>query len=224
MNRFKTATKQALYTTFSFSIFITPIGIGIISAILTPNLTTPVRIAFGIGLFVGMIGALASIELKKLPDYLKSPAPIEQPVNKNYSKYVSSEAQDKKKSFNYSNNNGEFCIGLFPYQFVLKFSKASKTYIHLYNDPETIKTIAIVKDKSNIYDIDDATQYDTSSRVRALKLNQIAVLQNNHGYYAAIKILAIKDDSRGDDVDEVEFEYVIQTNCSPDFTSCKKKD
>ena len=38
-----------------------------------------------------------------------------------------------------------------------------------------------------------------------------------NGFFAAIKIIGIKDDTRGASNDEVTFEYLIQTNGSPKF-------
>ena len=76
-----------------------------------------------------------------------------------------------------------------------------------------------MKDFSDINLISDARIYNTSSRVRIPAINQIVLLQNINGYYAAIIIHALKDDSRGDLNDEVTFKYVIQTNGSPDFTN-----
>ncbi len=55
--------------------------------------------------------------------------------------------------------------------------------------------------------------------MRRPSINEIAVMQNTNGFYSAIKILDIKDDTRMDNNDEVTFEYVIQTNGSPDFTN-----
>jgi len=103
--------------------------------------------------------------------------------------------------------------------FELKFSKASDQSIHVYNDPPSILTIALVKDVSKIELITDARNYDTSSRTRSPAINQIVLLQNRNGFYAAIKIRSIKDDSRGALSDEVTFEYMIQMNGSPDFTN-----
>ena len=40
-------------------------------------------------------------------------------------------------------------------------------------------------------------------------LEIIAVFENNNGKLLAIKILGIKDDSRGDDSDELHFRYKI---------------
>ena len=121
--------------------------------------------------------------------------------------------------FDYSNNNGMYCIGQNELMFEIYFSKASNSCIRMYNDPASIRTIALIKDLTKIELITDARNYDSSSRSRSPHINQIVVLQNSNGFYAAIKILAIKDDSRGDINNEVKFEYIIQTNGSPDFTN-----
>ncbi|NQZ25034.1 MAG: toll/interleukin-1 receptor domain-containing protein [Colwellia sp.] len=133
-------------------------------------------------------------------------------------KYVSP-AVKGTVTFDYSNNNGHYFIGQGQLAFELDFSKSSDRCIQLYNDPQNIRTVAVVKDRHSISDIDDARVYDGSSRVRRPNLNQIAVVQNVNGFFAAIKIIDIKDDTRGSESDEVSFEYVIQTNGSPDFTS-----
>ena len=122
-------------------------------------------------------------------------------------------------TFDYSNNNGRYFIGQGELAFELDFSKSSNWNIQLYNAPSSIRTVAIAKDVNEISEIVDARQYDGSSRVRRPNINQIAVLQNSNGFYAAIKILAIKDDTRGEEYDEVIFEYKIQTNGSPDFSN-----
>lgn len=131
-------------------------------------------------------------------------------------KYVSP-ATSGIATFDYSNNNGNFAIGQGELMFETHWSKASNTSIHIYTNPPTIRTVAIAKDIENISEISDARNYDNSSRVRTVKLNQITVLQNNNGFYAAIRVLSIKDDSRGDRNDEISFEYFIQTNGSPNF-------
>ena len=131
-------------------------------------------------------------------------------------KYVSP-ASKGTVIFDYSNNNGLYSVGQGELLFDIKFSKASNTSIHLYNDPRSIRTVAIAKDIENINEIEDCRKYDTSSRARTIKIGQVAIIQNNNGFYAAIKILSIKDDSRGDENDEITFDYIIQTNGSPIF-------
>lgn len=111
--------------------------------------------------------------------------------------------------FDYSNNNGRYCIGKNEHLFEIAFSKAGNTGIYVYNDPTSIATVALVKDVQDINLLTDVDKYDTSSRTRHVGINQIAVLKNNNGFYAAVKILSLKDDIRGDLNDEVLFEYAI---------------
>ncbi len=136
----------------------------------------------------------------------------------NSEKYVSP-ATKGKVTFDYSNNNGQYVIGQGELMFELKFSKSSNKSIIIYNDPSSINFVSLAKGVTQIKDIEDARVYDNSSRTRRPNINQIAIIQNKNGFYAAIRILEIKDDSRGDSNDEVTFEYVIQTNGSPCFTS-----
>lgn len=131
-------------------------------------------------------------------------------------KYVSPSISGQV-TFDYSNNNGRYFIGQGELMFELDFSKSSDRNIQLLNDPASIRSVAIAKGKESITEIEDARIFDGSSRVRRPNINQIAVLQNNNGFYAAILIKEIKDDTRGADIDEVTFEYQIQSNGSPDF-------
>ena len=135
-----------------------------------------------------------------------------------HEKYVSP-ATKGTVTFDYSNNNGQYAIGQGELMFETAWSKASNTSIHLYNDPQSIRTVSVVKDTTSINEIKDARVYDSSSRSRTIHINQLAILQNSNGFYAAIKILSIKDDTRGDKNDEITFEYFIQTNGSVDFTT-----
>jgi len=132
-------------------------------------------------------------------------------------KYISP-ANQGIVTFDYSNNNGRYFIGQGELLFEIDFSKSSNYNIQLLNDPTSIKTVAIVKGVTEIKEVKDAREYDGSSRIRRPNINQVAVLQNINGFFAAIKIIAIKDDTRGDSNDEITFEYKIQTNGSPDFT------
>ncbi len=136
------------------------------------------------------------------------------PSNEQYT----SPALEGTVTFDYSNNNHCYFIGQDALQFECRFSKGSNQIIYLYNDPSSIKAVALVKDVSEINKIKDARVYDYSSRNRMVQVGQLGLLQNTNGFYAAIKILNLKDDTRGDCNDEITFQYKIQSNGSPDFT------
>lgn len=118
------------------------------------------------------------------------------------------ENKEGEVSFDYSNNNGIYTIGKDDYRFDTQWSKASKEYIHFYNDQPTIKSVCLIKDVSDLDNI-QPEKYDSSSRARTAGIGQIAVFKNSNGKFLAIKILGIKDDSRGDDSDELHIKYKV---------------
>ena len=120
--------------------------------------------------------------------------------------------------FDYSNNNGVYKIGVDQLIFETQWSKASNHSIHSYNDPPSISGVAIASNKYQISDIEDASEFDFSSRSRTVKEHEIIIVKNIYGNYAAIKILEIKDSTRGDDRDELRYEYVINPNNKTDFS------
>lgn len=118
------------------------------------------------------------------------------------------ETKEGEVFFDYSNNNGIYTIGKDDYRFDTQWSKASKEYIHFYNDQSTIKSVRLVKDVTALDKV-HPEKYDSSSRARTAGIGQIAVFENNNGKFLAIKILGIKDDSRGDDSNDLHFEYKV---------------
>lgn len=129
--------------------------------------------------------------------------PTQELNNKFFSKEMNG-----KVSFNYSNNDGIYTIGEGNYRFDTQWSKASNEYIHFYNDQPSIKSVRLVKDISNIDEV-NPHKYDSSSRARSVGIDQIAIFENIKGNFLLIKVLGIKDDSRGDSNDEVRFSYKI---------------
>ena len=109
-------------------------------------------------------------------------------------------------SFDYSNNNGSYTIGSGELAFETKWSKASDTSIHLYKDPPSIAGVALAQGASRISDVSNAATYDMSSRSRTPQEGEVVVLKNNHGNYAALLIIDIKDRTRNDAIDELTFE------------------
>lgn len=124
------------------------------------------------------------------------------------SKEYASKEFDGEFIFDYSNNDGNYRIGNKEYCFDTKWSKASDTSIHAYKDNTNIDSIAIMKNVEDIRKI-DKIEGDFSSRVRTPKIGEIIIWKNVNGKYAATKILEIKDDTRGDEKDELHCQFVI---------------
>jgi pyrimidine deaminase RibD-like protein len=121
-------------------------------------------------------------------------------------------------TFNYTDNNGLFTIGHGQFIFDTKWTKASDIAIHIYNDPDSIVGVAVVTQAAGLSDIVDASIYDMSSRYRTVRESQFVVMQNEHGYYACLHVLDIRDGSRQDNYDELTFDYWILTDKTRDFS------
>lgn len=120
--------------------------------------------------------------------------------------------------FDYSGYNGRYVIGRGPLKFETKWSKASDRAIHVYNDPPSINGVARALGCTSIAMVSNAAEYDYTSRSRTIPRGEIAVLRNVHGFYAAVHVLDIKDDSRNDSQDELGFLYAIQSDGSDSFS------
>ena len=120
--------------------------------------------------------------------------------------------------FDYSSYNGRFIIGREQLEFETMWTKASNTNIYVYNESSSINGVALAPSSPYIRDVVDAESLDYTSRVRSPRVGQVVVLRNIHSFYAALHILNIKDDSQGDDRDELRFRYAIQTNGTDSFS------
>ena len=119
--------------------------------------------------------------------------------------------------FDYSNHDGRYVIGRGNLTFETMWTKASDTYIYVYNNPSSINGVALAKDCHSITTVREASKLDFSSRCRSVPRDGIVVLRNSKGFYAAVHVVNIKDDSRSYDQDELRFRYVIQADGSDSF-------
>ncbi|MGI8489940.1 PIN domain-containing protein [Pectobacterium sp. S5] len=110
-------------------------------------------------------------------------------------------------SFDYSTHNGTIEMSNGKIAFNVKFSKASDTTIHVYKDGDSYQ-IARVKN-SNRGDVLEFENYDSSSRGYTIHKGEVVLFRNMQGDVLAIRIINIKDDSRNDDQDLVQYIYVI---------------
>ena len=115
--------------------------------------------------------------------------------------------------FDYSSYNGRYVIGSGVLEFEKKWSSASDTRIHVYNDPPSVNGVALTCGCRSISQVQSAASLDYTSRSRKPSLGQIVVLRNTGGFYAAIQVLAIKYAR-----DELRFRYAIQSDGTDDFT------
>lgn len=124
--------------------------------------------------------------------------------------------------FDYTNSNGVYTIGHGDYLFETMWTKAGNTSIYIYNDLPSIARIAIALGAADFRDVVDAGVYNASSRSRVVTEGQIAVLQNNNGFFALVKVREVFDRDRPpDDRDELIFDYRILTDRTSDFSVVK---
>ena len=124
--------------------------------------------------------------------------------------------------FDYSSHNGHYIIGRGQLEFETQWSKASDTSIHVYNDPPSINGVAVAQGCTSIAQVINAESLDYTSRTRTPRREEIVVLRNVNGFYAAVQVLEIKDYTRNDDRDELRFRYAIQSNGSDNFAEFSK--
>ena len=156
----------------------------------------------GVGILITVIGGLI-LKLLGIIDVRHRTITVSHKTKEYVSKY-----NEGTVSFDYSNNNGYFTLGSKDYEFTTCWSKASNSSIHAYNDAPNIECIGLMKNVEDLKKLNNI-EVDFSSRCRTAHIGEVIVWKNKNGHLAATKILRIKDDSRGDDSDLLEFEYVI---------------
>ena len=116
-------------------------------------------------------------------------------------------------------NRGEqFVIGRDDLKFETMWSKSNADSIHVYSDPLSIEGVALASGYTSIGQIMAARYLDYRGRYRTPREGEIIVIRNVNGFYAAVQVLDVKDNTREDDVDELRFRYVIQSDGSDDFS------
>ena len=86
------------------------------------------------------------------------------------------------------------------------------------NDPPSINGIAIARGANEIEQVADASLFDFSSRTRTVRTGEVAILRNVEGFYAAVKVTKVEDDSQGSESDALTISYVILTGGGTDFS------
>lgn len=127
--------------------------------------------------------------------------------------------QSGSADFDYSSNDGVYAIGSGNWRFEIVWSKASDEAIHVARPKGENTGIAIALGATRFWEIKKLSIYDFSSRIRTPEIGQIVILKNQFGYYAAVRIKEIWDNSRGKDRDRLQFDFVILDNKSTDFSS-----
>ncbi len=144
-------------------------------------------------------------------------------VNKGKKTFLSKKSiiADKGRiSFDYSTDNHIVSVGSGDKEFKIGFSKASNTSIYIYNlkHKSGVNCVKVARVKDVIVgEIIRFHEYDSSSSNYTINIGEIFLAENSSGFFLQAKVVLLKDDSRGDDHDEIVFDYQINDNKNAEF-------
>ena len=120
--------------------------------------------------------------------------------------------------FDCENNDGRYVIGAGDRSFTVAFSTAGYGSIHVTSDPPDIRSIALARGVTAGDQVQDASTYDASSRVRTARVGDALVLRNINDYWAAVFIDAVYIRDTGPTGDpQITFRYLIPPVPSSNF-------
>lgn len=130
----------------------------------------------------------------------------------------SSPADRGRVSFCHVDHDGRYMIGKDEWTFEVMVYGAHTNSIAFYNDPPSIRGVALADHAAEIGDLGDASGLAFNSRSRTAYEGHSVVLINTNGFYAAIKVVDVKAKYGGDKEDSVTLDYVILKDGGCDFS------
>jgi hypothetical protein len=117
-------------------------------------------------------------------------------------------------SEDYRDHNGRIRIGSGEWTFETAWSSAGNGSIYAYNDPPSIKGVAVAPSATSIEQIteDVFVRANFTSRVRHPRVGQVVLFENSFGYAAAIELRQIRLTEEGASGTVLEGRYKILTN------------
>lgn len=153
--------------------------------------------------------------------FLRMPEPhaVDQPIDDR--EFISPSLQGKIV-FDPSQNDGSYTVGEGEMSFKLLFSVAGRDQVWVYKRPDqNIVSLKIAIGYDEIDDVDDANQkgfYEVDNS-ECLRLGDVAILQNQSGYYLGIVLRRALHRARlMDDRNEVTIDYKIAPGKSTSFS------
>jgi hypothetical protein len=131
--------------------------------------------------------------------------------------YVTSDGQF---SVDYRNHNGRIILGTGDWLFETAWSKGGANSIHVYNDPPSIRGLAVAPTATTIEHIteDVFARSNFTSRTRTPRIGQVVLFENNFGFAAAVEILDIKISEEGELGTLLKARFRILTDGNRDFS------
>jgi pyrimidine deaminase RibD-like protein len=157
----------------------------------------------------------AGIEVRLFPPHLKNE--IEKDNISFIKQYRANPELTGTVSFDYTNNDGCYTIGNNRFLFKTMWTVDINGIIHINDDSETI-VIAIADGHKEINGVTDANAYKYYPSMRITNIEEILIIKNKKGYFAAIKIIDVKNIKDDKSWNELQFEFKILPDKTSDFS------
>lgn len=106
-------------------------------------------------------------------------------------------------TFDCSNNNGCYKLGVGEYEFNTKWSIANNNIVYAYG------YVGYLKGCNDFPNYKEIINFDFSSNTRRIESREIVIFKNSYGKFLAVKVMEALSKSHGKDRDEISFEYII---------------
>jgi hypothetical protein len=123
----------------------------------------------------------------------------------------------------YRDHNGRFFLGSGDWTFETSWSTGGNGVIHVMNDPNGIKGVAVAPGVSMIEEVTETvvSSANFTSRVRTPRSGQVVLFENSSGYLAAVELGEITVSPEGEPGTAIKGRYRILTDRSRSFVSAK---
>lgn len=120
----------------------------------------------------------------------------------------------------YRNHNGRIVLGAGDWLFETAWTNAGANSIHVYNDPPSIRGLAVAPTATIIEQIteDVFARSNFTSRTRTPRIGQVVLFENTRGFAAAVEILDIKISEEGEPGTLLKARFRILTDRNRDFS------
>lgn len=158
--------------------------------------------------YIELLERIYNEDLKKIPKLGENPfdnnlsKKIEEKRNINKIKYENCNFSGNV-TFDCSDNNGCYKLGVGEYEFNTKWSIANNNVVYACG------YVGYLKDCNDFPNYKRIINFDFSSNTRRVEVGEIVIFKNSYGKFLAVKIMEALSKSHGKDRDEISFEYMI---------------
>lgn len=111
----------------------------------------------------------------------------------------------------YADHDGRALIGEGDTSFETRWSQSSAESVYVYNDPSSIRGVAIAPNIRSVEDVTEtiASGLNYTSRTRSPREGQVVVFENTAGRFLAVEVVDVRSEGHGDKEDRLFLRYAI---------------